>query len=199
MLIIVLFLYFIYSKGYNEPKLTEELSLKKWSKYAYYVHWFSMGILIGVNFMILYFTLWFHDLFIKLISQSTVGFLNYWSSIAVICIYLICVLTSFTFFRLIYNNTKLFSNLFKQKVTDFYISDLPHIRIRTDGGNVSGKLNDVQNESLIILNDGCISKAIRWDQIKIMEIEKADVNTKTATKFLPDTTENTKLGGNFGK
>lgn len=192
ILIIALFLYFLYSKGYNEPKLTEELSLKKWSKYAYYVHWFSMGILIGTNGVVLYFTLWFHDVFIKLISRSTIGFINYGASIGVICVYLISIMMSLIFSISIHNSTNLFSSLFKQKITDSYIDDLPCLRIKTDVGDVSGKLHDVQNDSLIILNEGCISKAIRWDRVKIMEIEKTDVNNKMAMKFLPQTNENNK-------
>ncbi|AKB82485.1 hypothetical protein MSBR3_1907 [Methanosarcina barkeri 3] len=195
--IIALFLYLLYSKGYNEPKLTEELSLKRWSKYIYYIHWFSMGILIGTNGVVLYLTLWFHDIFIRFIGQSTIGLINYVMSIVIICIYLINFMTSIIFVIYLHNATNLFSRLFKQKINNFYIDDLPRVRIKTDGGDASGKINDIQNESLIILNDGSVLKAIRWDQIKIMELEKTDVNNKMIMKFLPQTTENNKSWWKF--
>ncbi|HOA69646.1 MAG TPA: hypothetical protein PK669_10885 [Methanosarcina thermophila] len=43
-------------------------------------------------------------------------------------------------------------------VTDFYIDDFPHIRIKTNGEDISGKVDDIHNESLIILNEGCTMK-----------------------------------------
>ena len=63
---------------------------------------------------------------------------------------------------------------FNQLITDFYIADFPQIRIKTDGGEVIGQLNDAQNELMIILNENGIFKSMPWDQIKTMEIKNTE-------------------------
>lgn len=189
-MIISLSQYVLYSKGYLEPKLTKEFSLKKRSKYFYYSIWFSMGIVIGFNVIVLFFTIWYDDVVVKLIESSLTGLINYIVSLGFICVYLFSIGMSGVFIILLYSNAKLFSNLFKQKINDSYIDDFPHIRIKTNTGDISGKIDDIQNESLIILNDGHAVKAIRWDQITTMEIEKQDEDSKLNMRLLPEVTGN---------
>jgi hypothetical protein len=190
IMIISFFQCILFSKGYLEPKLTEKLSLKKRSKYFYYSIWFSMGIIVGFNSIVLLFTFWFDDVIIKLIKNSLIGLVNYFASLGFICVYLFSISLSCVFITLLYSNAKVFSNFFKQKINDFYIDDFPHIRIKTNAEDISGKINDIQNESLIILNDGHAIKAIRWDQITTMEIEKQDEDNKLNMRLLLEVSEN---------
>lgn len=187
MLIIFVFYFILYSKGYIQPKLTEELSLKRSSKYLYYSIWFSMGIIIGFNAITVVFTIWFNDAFIKVLWSSVTGFSNYLFSLSVIIIYLGCIGMSCVCVITLYNNTKIFSILFKQKVTDSYIDDFPHIKLKTNAEYISGKIDDILNDSLMILNDGYAIKAIHWDQITTMEIEKAVLKDKITMQPLPET------------
>lgn len=176
----------LHSIGYLEPKLTEKLSLKKRSKYYYYSIWFSMGLVIGFNATVLFITFWFDNVVIKFISQSLAGLINYFMSLGFIYVYLISIGMSFTFLIVLSSNAKLFSNLFKQKIKDSYISEFPHIRIKTNANDICGKIDEVQNESLIILNDGHLINAIRWDQIITMEIEKALLKEEITMEPLPE-------------
>lgn len=190
IMIISLFQYILFSKGYLEPKLTEKLSLKKSSKYFYYSIWFSMGLIVGFNSIVLLFTFWFDDVIIKLIKNSLIGPVNYFVSLGFICVYLLSIVLSCVFITLLYSNAKVFSNFFKQKINDSYIDDFPHIRIKTNAEDISGKVDDIQNESLIILNNGHAVKAIRWDQITTMEIENQDEDSKLNMRLLPEVTGN---------
>lgn len=183
VVIICLLLIILESKGYTGPQLTEKMTLKKWSKYVYYSYWFSTGILIGLNLTVIFFTIWFIDIIIRLIK--TFPNLN----IYVTGVYLISFFISLGFMGIIFRTTKKFSNNFKQTVTNFYIDNFPHIRIKTNGEEISGKINDIHNESLIILNEGCTTKAIRWDQITTMEIDKNIVKNKITMKPLPNVIE----------
>ncbi|WP_156161044.1 MULTISPECIES: hypothetical protein [unclassified Methanosarcina] len=191
-MIISFYLIVFYSKGYLEPKLTKELSLKRSSKYFYYSIWFSMGIIIGFNAIVLFFTIYFDDVVIKLITSSLTGLINYFVSLCFICVYLVSIGLSCVFIIMLYNNAKLFSNLFKQKINDYYIDDFPHLRIKTNAVEISGKIDDIQNESLIILNDGSTVKAIRWDQITSMEIEKFALKEKITMGPLPENAQSKK-------
>lgn len=179
--IIALFFIVFYLIGYTDPKLTEGLSLKKWSKYIYYSCWFSMGLLIGLNIGVLFFTASFADTIIKLITK-----LSSFRIYALISLYASAFLINFIFIGTLYRETKYFSNSFKQTVTNFYIDDFPHIRIKTNGEDISGKIDDIHNESLIILNERDTVKAIRWDQITTMEIEKAVIKDKITMERLPE-------------
>jgi hypothetical protein len=174
LMLIVISLYhtFFISKGYREPKLTEKLSLKKSSKYYYYSIWFSMGLIIGSNILILYYTYCFYGVVIEFIKSSFNGDIFYTFSLIFISIYILSIGMGCVLIISYYNHTKLFSNLFKQMVQDSYIDEFPHIRIKTNGEYILGKIDNILNESLIILNDGHLVKAIRWDHITTMVIEK---------------------------
>lgn len=168
----------LYSKGYLEPKLTEERSLQIRSKYVYYAYCFSMGISIGVIVIVLIFTFLLDDVFIKLIKGFSIGFPNYLISIIfVILFYLADILLILALSSILFADVILFSLNFKQKITDSYMDDFPHIRIKTYHGAILGKVDDVNNKSVIILKDGYVMKAIRWDQITTMEIEKQVENS----------------------
>lgn len=187
VIIIFVVQYILHSIGYLEPKLTEKLSLKKSSKYYYYYSiWFSMGLVIGFDAIVLFITFWFDDVVVKFISLSLTGLINYFMSLGFICLYLVSIGMSFTSIIVLYSNAKLFSNLFKQKIKDSYISEFPHIRIKTNADDIYGKVDDVQNESLIILNDGHLINAIRWDQIITMEIEKTLLKEEITMEPLPE-------------
>ncbi|ALK06027.1 MAG: hypothetical protein AAY43_10405 [Methanosarcina sp. 795] len=70
MVVTIAFFFYIFNfKRYTEPKLTEELSLKKCSKYIYYSYWFSIGLIIGLNIGVLLFTISVYDIIIKLITK----------------------------------------------------------------------------------------------------------------------------------
>lgn len=173
IVILGLLLIILYLKRYDDPKLTEEFSLNKISKYIYYSYWFSMGLLIGLNINVLYFTISLGDIIISLIKQLP----RFLIVLMIIC-YIVPFFLSLGIIGILYRETKYFSNGFKQKVTDFYIDDFPNIRIKTNGEDISGKIDDIHNESLIILNEGNKVKAIRWDQITTMEIEKSEENNE---------------------
>ncbi len=181
IIIIAFFFIIFYLKGYTEPKLTEELSLKKWSKYIYYSYWFSIGLLIGLNIGVLLFTVSIADTVIKLIIKLSSLRIS-----VLIGFYASVFFMNFIFIVTLYREIKYFTNRFKQRVTDFYIDDFPHIRIKTNGEDISGKVDDIHNESLIILNEDCAMKAIRWDQITSMEIDKDMVKSKITMESLPE-------------
>jgi hypothetical protein len=75
-------------------------------------------------------------------------------------------------------------------VTNSHTDNFPHIRIKTNEEDISGKINDVHNELLIILNEGCTTKAIRWDQITTIEIDKEMLKIKITVEPLPEIIEN---------
>jgi hypothetical protein len=175
-----------YSKGYSEPKLTEKLSLKKRSKYFYYLIWLSMGSVIGVNIIVFGITVEINDVIIKFIKSFLTEQTNYDGLFFITGIYLVCIGNNCQFIFTRYIETILFSNLFKQEIYDFYINEFPWVQIKTNAEDISGKIENIQNESLLILNDGCLVKAIRWDQITTMEIEKAVLKDKITMEPVPE-------------
>lgn len=202
LLISILMLFFI-SKHYNEPQYKENFILTKWSRFFYHSYSFLIGILIGINFWILYFTIGalanFHSIN-QSFSFSITCFSDIWTNLKIqiptidvyfiILMYLLGIFISFRGIILLYQMIKSFSNNFKQKVTNFYIDKLPYILIKTECGDIHGQVTDIQNKSLITLSEDGVFKAVPWDQIKIMEVKKLEENSKLNMKFLPETTEN---------
>lgn len=202
LLISILMLFFI-SKRYNEPQFKESFILTKWSRYFYHFYSFLIGILIGINFWILFFTIGalanFHSTN-QSFSFSFTCFSDIWANLKiqiptvdayfVILMYLLGIFISFRSIILLYQMIISFSINFKQRVTEFYIDKLPYILIKTEFGDLSGQVTDIQNKLLITLSEGGVLKAIPWEQIKIMEIKKPEKNSKSNMKFLPETTEN---------
>ena len=168
-----LLLAILYLKRYNDPKLTEKSSLKKLSICVYYSYWFSIGLLIGLNISVLFFAISFGNIILNFIKILP----NIWKVVWIIS-YSAPFFGSLMIMGILYRETKYFSNRFKRKVTNFYIDNFPNVRIKTTGEDISGKIDDMHNESLIILNEGGKVKAIRWDQITTMEIERSEENNK---------------------
>lgn len=183
VIVVAFILLFIISsnfKGYTNPKLTEKLSLKMWSKYVYYSYWLSIGLVIGLNMNELLFINLFNNQFIKVITKLP----NYKMFILLV-FYLMCLFFSWFCILILYDRINYFSTRVTQLITDFYIDDFPYIRVTTNGEDICGKIDDIHNETLIILNEVCSLKAIRWDQITKIEIEKQDEDSKLNMRLLP--------------
>ncbi|AKB52361.1 hypothetical protein MSBRW_3108 [Methanosarcina barkeri str. Wiesmoor] len=183
--LIFLFIIFSHFKGYTNPKVTEKLSLTRWSKYIHYSYWLSTGLIIGLNMNELLFVISFKNQFIKVITNLP----NY-KIFVLLILYLICLFSSWFCIFILYDQINDFSDSVKQLITDFYIDDFPYIRVKTNGEDISGKIDDIHNETLIILKEVCSLKAIRWDQITTMEIEKQGEDSKLSMRLLPKVTEN---------
>lgn len=178
---ILLFIFTLYIYEYTNPKLTEKLLLKRWSKTVYYSYWLSIGLVIGFNMTSLLFTLLEDNIFRKVVKT-----LPSYNIFILLLIYLMCLFFSWLCIFVSYRSAKHFSNRVEKMITDFYIDDFPDIRIRTNGEDICGKVDDIHDEVLITLKERCSLKAIRWDQITTMEIEKTLVEDKITMEPLPE-------------
>jgi hypothetical protein len=165
--LIFLLIIFLHFKGYTNPKVTDKLSLTRWSKYTHYSCWFSTGLIIGLNITELLFIILINNQFIKIITN-----LPTYMIFVMFILYLMCLFFSWVCISTLCSQINYFSNTVKQLITDFYIDDFPHIRVKTNGEDICGKIDDIHNETLILLNEVCSLKAICRDQITTMEIEK---------------------------
>lgn len=201
-IISILMLFFI-SKHYNEPQFKESFILTKWSRFFYHSYSFLIGVLIGINFWILVFTIGALANFHSVDQKFSFGFscfIDIWTNLKIqiptygayliILMYLLGIFISVRGIILLYQTITSFSFNFKKKVKDFYIDKLPYIRIKTEFGDFSGQLNDIQNKSLLTLSEGEVLKAVPWDQIKVIEIKKSEDGSKPNIKIFPETTEN---------
>lgn len=192
---IFVWIIFLEEKDYSLPKIKEDMSLTKRSLFVYYSYWFLTGLLIGINIFILFFTLivifnfnpkdqnlsisWtcLSNIFTNLITQMTAEkglgitasyVYGFYASISAILLTLRCII-DFTF-------------NFNKLIDYFYITKFPHILIKTDSGDILGQLYDFRNESIIMLKENEVFKAIPWDQIKTIEITNKEGIKEQPTK-----------------
>jgi hypothetical protein len=192
-------------RGYLYPKYREDLSLLFWSKISYYFYYFLIGMLVGINLLILLFSIgavasfhspnqnlsfslvYFIDILANLITQVPTLYV-----ILIIICYAVGICLSMYQIYLFFIMSIGFSVMYKHKITSFYINDLPHIHIKTECGETSGQLKNMQDKSLMILSENDVIKAIRWDKIKMMEIKNKDENSKMNLITSPEATDNNK-------
>lgn len=178
-------------RGYIFPKYKEDLSLLFWSKINYYLYSFLIGLLVGINLLILLFSvdavlnfhssnqsfsfsfIYFIDILANLIMQVPTVYL-----ILIIICYPVGICLSMYQIYLFFTMAIGFSVVYKHKITSFYINGLPHIHIKTECGDISGQLIDIQNKNLVTLNESGTLKAVSWNQVKIMEIKKTEEDNK---------------------
>lgn len=174
-------------REYLYPKCKEDLSLAFLSKIVYYFYHSFIGVLVGINLLILLFfmnaitnfhsgnqsfsfsLIYFIDILANIITHVPTLYI-----FLVIISHIAGIFLSLYYIYFLLTLSRGFSVLYKAKITSFYINDLPYIYIKTECGDVSGQLKNAEGKSLIILNDSDVIKAIPWNQIKVMEIKNKE-------------------------
>lgn len=193
------------SRGYLFLKHKEDLSLVFWSKFIYHFYYFLIGLLVGINLPVFLFSIgtvanfyptnqsfsFSLEYFIDTLGNLIVQVPSMYLVLVILCYVLGITLTIYEIYLFSMIIIGL-SVVYKHRITTFYVDQLPHVQIKTECGDVSGQLKNVQNKSLIILNENDVIKAIPWNQIKVMEIKNKEVNSKLDMTISSETAENKK-------
>lgn len=185
---------FLELKDYDFPKITENMSLTKWSMLVYYSYWFLMGILMGINIFILFFTI-FAILNFAPEGQNFPISMTHFSSILtnlkiqmptekgshIIRSYLFSFVVAFGAFCILYRCIIGFPIYFQKLIKDFYMPKFPRLLIKTESGDIFGQLCDFQNKSVLMLNENKVFKAVPWDQIRAIEMTNKE---EQPTKYI---------------
>lgn len=69
---------------------------------------------------------------------------------------------------------KLFDSL-KSKLNTEYGKNFPNIQITTKAGNINGKIQDVFNEDIIVLDDNGLKSVVEWNEITTLKLQDKSI------------------------
>lgn len=100
-------------------------------------------------------------------------FINHWIYFYIFIFFsAMCI----TFIIALYIEASFFLEEAKNEIIKFYSKGYPHVCIKASSGVLHGKVEDVFNKHLIILNEkeaneNGVQKLISWDNVEIIEIK----------------------------
>ena len=165
----------------SKPRLTTKMKLTERSKKYLNVFPFLIGMFIILNYLICAFL--FQTL-ASLIEQPFSLSIDYFTSLYIstktnlpdgwfpLAYVFLFSLTFSTLFSIgLYNSTRGFLEESKHEIIKAYSTGYPFVSIKTSSGMIEGKVEDVFNKHLIILNENGVQKLTSWKNVEIMEIK----------------------------
>lgn len=182
---VFIWILFLESKDYALPKLAKNKSITPWSIVIYYNYWVFLGAIIGIDIVIIFFTLYAIYFFgpddknfsISYISNTITNIsmkIPTEKTIDIIAPYAYGLVASVGTLLINIHYIKIFPIFFKALIYEFYSLKFPYILIKSGSGKVSGQLYDFLDDDILMLNENKVLKAVPWSQIRTMEIKNKE-------------------------
>lgn len=139
----------------------------------YLLMWLYIGILLGASFLptvLLYYFIYFNDIYVEDLYKGISGELISLIFSLIISLVLLLVCSYY-----LVDSTKKVYNFYKSvadKITDYHQSLFPNVSIKTSYGEIKGKIDDIQDKSVVTIIDELDEKKlhiIQWDKIKTLQ------------------------------
>jgi hypothetical protein len=163
----------IISRNLSIPRLVAEPQKETFGgriEYSFYriyaLYWSFIGvvlILLGVNVFQLF------DFVAAVFSKNSISYDHS-------DLYLLILIVGWYLLRDIYKIISNMSNDAIEAIINFYKFDFPYVKIKTELGEVSGQLNDIQNKFLVTLSEKKVLKIIPWNKVVILEANHINAN-----------------------
>lgn len=191
MIVILLVVAFLLYRQKNILSVTENMEPDRKSHVLLYAYSFVGGLIIGTNYFI-YYSL--YDIFKKHIVVSDFELsLNYlldlyaliqgilpaqWDFLSTI--YLFSIVFSIIALSLVYRKATVLLTEWKKQIMIHHSDNFPYVYIKMNSGIIYGKIEDMLNENIILINENGVVKAIFWKNIEAIEMaDSTNVQSKS--------------------
>lgn len=128
------------------------------TSYTKIINWFIFG-----NLMIIMSYIYIIYINSSKISQSELNNIR-----LIFLLYFILIITLLYLLNIVFHKELLES--LKSKLNEQYLKKFPYIHITTKAGEINGKIQDVFNEDLVILDDNGLKAVVEWDEISTLRL-----------------------------
>ncbi|WP_440951592.1 hypothetical protein [Methanococcoides sp. FTZ1] len=182
-LFIAAFLLFIHK---NKLSLTQSREPDRKSHALLYTCSLVGGVTIGTNYVI-YYSLYnifiknIDNLFFKLSLNDTLASYELIKDILpaqwniLLTIYILGMIFSIISLYLVYKKSKVLLAEWKKQIISSYSKEFPYVYIIINSGTIYGKIEDIFNGNIILLNEDGTIKAIFWKSIEAIEMDDSTI------------------------
>ncbi|KXS46807.1 MAG: hypothetical protein AWU58_228 [Methanohalophilus sp. T328-1] len=145
------------------PRLDNKMQLTKKSTFFITLLPILVGMISSIQYLI----------YVDIYSNYDIyrPILNNWIIVSVL--YLVILVLCIIFSLILIKDFFVFLNEGKNKIIQFYSKGYPHIYIKTPSGELTGKIENVFDKHIIVLNDNGVQKMTSWNNVEIIEINNS--------------------------
>jgi hypothetical protein len=166
-------------KGYIDPKIKENLSITTLSTCVYYSYWLLEGALFSIDYIIIVLTFPAINELYSLHQNFSLIPID-WGIFLLFLLLATIIISIPTLFSL-FKHIKDFNNKVKNCINNYYRPYFPYLRLKTEYGDIEGQIEDLSNNSFLVLGEENERKAVPWNYIKTMIKIEGDLIIKNNT------------------